>query len=500
MAVYLSPVFGAGAQLFTAQGVILAGGSIEFYVAGTTTPVAAYTDRTGATSIGTTCTLDSAGRPSVSGVSTEIWLTAGVQYKFIVKNAAGVQQGIAWDFISGINDPSGGAPLNSEWVPGTTPTYINSTQFSVVGDQRSTYPVGQRVRYTDTAGTGYATVTAVAFAAATTVTVQVDSIPLDNGLSVVAYGLFNAAAPSLSAQGVAYSSTAADTTVPSVGNTLKRADRAVALTTTAGGPTTFTLTPSATLGAYATNAPLLVKFNAASSGSPTLNVSGLGALNLKQINSAGTKVAASFSANQIAQIIYDGVDLIVMLSTAGGRFLRTVVITANGTYTKGTDANMLEVEGVGGGGGAYASAQAGGGGAGGYFRKVISAPAASYVVGIGTAGTTAGGNGGNTTFDVLCTGLGGTGTTSDKGGAGGTATGGDINMNGGPGQAGSANGGANLTPGSGGNSFFGGGAASGGDNVAAGTNAQANSGGGGSGGSAAGGAGGTGIIVVKEYS
>ncbi len=500
MAVYLSPVFGAGAQLFTAQGVILAGGSIEFYEAGSTTPVAAYTDHTGNTAIGTTCTLDSTGRPSVSGVATEIWLTAGVAYKFIVKNSIGVQQGIPWDWISGINDPSGGAPLNTEWVPGTTPTYVNATQFSVVGDQRTTYPIGQRVRYTVTAGTGYGTVTAVAFSTVTTVTVQVDSIPLDNGLSAIAYGLFNAAKPSVSAQGVAYSSTAADTTVPSVGNALKRVDRSVSLTTSTGTSTVLVLTPAVPLSAYATNAPLLVKFHVTSGAAPTMNVSGLGALNLKQINSAGSKVDASFTAGQIAQVIYDGTDLVVMLNVSGGRYLRTVVITASGTYTKGTDANMLEVEGVGGGGGAYAGNNPGGGGAGGYFRKTISAPAASYVIGIGGAGSTSGGVGGNTTFDVVCTGGGGTGTTSDKGGAGGVATGGDINMYGGPGQAGSANGATVLVPGSGGSSYFGGGAASGGANVAAGTNAQANSGGGGSGGSASGGAGGTGIVVVREYS
>lgn len=497
MAVYLSALWGAGAQLFTSQGVVLAGGTINTYIAGTTTPQITYTDHTGSVSNGTQILLDSAGRPT-SGV--EIWLPAGVSVKFIVLNSVGVQVGGTYDYISGINDPSGGAPANAEWVTGTTPSYISATQFSVTTDQRALYPIGQRVRYTVSGGTGYGTVTAVAFGAVTTVTVQTDSIPLDSGLSVVAYGLLNAAAPSVSAQGIAYSSTASDTTVPSVGNALKRMDRAIALTTSTGGTTAFILTPAVPLAAYATNAPLLVKFNATSTGSPTMNVSGLGVLNLKQINSAGSKVAAAFTAGQIAQIIYDGTDLVVMLQTAGGRYLRTVVVTANGTYNKGTDANLLEVEGVGGGGGAYASAQAGGGGAGGYFRKTISSPAASYTLGIGTAGSAAGGNGGNTTFDVLCTGLGGTGTTSDKGGAGGTATGGDINFSGGPGCAGSANGGANLTPGSGGNSYFGGGAASGGDNVVAGTAALANSGGGGSGGSGSGGAGGTGIIVIKEYS
>jgi hypothetical protein len=495
MAVYLSPLFGAGAQLFTAQGVILAGGTIEFYLAGTTTPQSAYTDSTGTTPIGVVATLDSAGR-----MTTEIWLTGGIKYKMIVKNSAGVQQGIAWDFISGINDPSGGAPSNSEWVTGTTPTFISPTQFSVAGDQTALYPVGQRVRYTVTAGTGYGTVTARVFGTVTTVTVQADSTPLDSGMSVIAYGLLNAAAPSVSAQGVAYSSLAADTTVPSVGNTLKRVDRSVALTTSTGSSTVLVLTPAIPLGAYATNAPMLVKFHITSGAAPTMNVSGLGALNLKQINSAGAKVVASFTAGQIAQIIYDGTDLVVMLTTSSGRYLRTVVITVGGTYTKGTDANMIEVEGVGGGGGAAPIATGtGGGGSGGYFRKTIAAPAASYTVGIGTAGSAAGSNGGNTTFDVLCTGLGGAGATGVQGGLGGTATGGDINIQGDGGGVGFATTGGNNFFGHGGGSFFGGGAP-GQYNQASGIAGQTNSGGGASGGTSAGAIGGTGIVVVREYS
>lgn len=495
MAVYLSPVFGAGAQLFTAQGVVLAGGIINFYKAGTTTPVAAYTDSTGATPIGTSMTLDSAGR-----TTSEIWLTGGQAYKFVVTNSAAVQQGPTWDFISGVNDPSGGAPANSEWIAGTTPTFISASSFSLVGDQRSLYPVGQRIRYTVTGGTGYATVTNVAFGAVTTVTVQVDSIALDSGMSAVAYGLFNAAKPSLSAQGIVYSSTAADTTLPTVGNVLKRTDRGNTLTTSTGTATALVLTPTIPLGAYAVNSPVLVKFGITSGANPTMNISGLGALNLKQINSAGAKVAASFTAGQIAQIIYDGTDLVVMLSTSSGRYLRTIVITASQTYTKSADANSGIVEGVGAGGGANANAAGGGGGgAGGYFRKTIAALAASYVVTIGAGGTALGGNGGNTTFDVVATGNGGQGATGVQGGLGGTATGGDINIQGNGGGVGFSTTGGNFFFGTGGGSFFGGGAP-GQYNTGTGVAGGTNSGGGASGGTAAGAVGAAGLVLVHEYS
>ena len=43
-AAYLSPLFGAGAQLFDSQGRVLASGTINTYLAGTTTPQATYTD------------------------------------------------------------------------------------------------------------------------------------------------------------------------------------------------------------------------------------------------------------------------------------------------------------------------------------------------------------------------------------------------------------------------------------------------------------------------
>jgi hypothetical protein len=36
MAVYLSPVFGAGAQLFTSTGLVLAGGTVNTYLTITT--------------------------------------------------------------------------------------------------------------------------------------------------------------------------------------------------------------------------------------------------------------------------------------------------------------------------------------------------------------------------------------------------------------------------------------------------------------------------------
>jgi len=87
MAVNLSMLAGAGAQFFDNSGVILSGGLIYTYAAGTTTPQAAYTSSSGGTAHSNPIVLDSAGRVPSGG---EIWLTDAVAYKFVLKTSAAV--------------------------------------------------------------------------------------------------------------------------------------------------------------------------------------------------------------------------------------------------------------------------------------------------------------------------------------------------------------------------------------------------------------------------
>lgn len=87
MGVSLSMYAGAGAQFFDNNGNPLAGGKIFTYAAGTTTPLATYTDYTGGTAnpvypVG--IVLDSAGR-----TPAQIWLTEGSSYKFVLETATG---------------------------------------------------------------------------------------------------------------------------------------------------------------------------------------------------------------------------------------------------------------------------------------------------------------------------------------------------------------------------------------------------------------------------
>ena len=98
MAVNLSPIGGVAAQFFDNSGNILSGGKIFTYAAGTTTPQASYTSASGVTAHSNPIILDAAGRVP----SGEIWLTDGLQYKFIIKTSTDVQIG-SYDNIIGIN-------------------------------------------------------------------------------------------------------------------------------------------------------------------------------------------------------------------------------------------------------------------------------------------------------------------------------------------------------------------------------------------------------------
>lgn len=99
MAVNLSPVGGVAAQFFDNSGNVLTGGKIYTYLAGTTTPAITYTTSAGSTPWSNPIVLDASGRVSGSG---EIWLTDGIQYKFLLKDSNDVLIA-TYDNIVGIN-------------------------------------------------------------------------------------------------------------------------------------------------------------------------------------------------------------------------------------------------------------------------------------------------------------------------------------------------------------------------------------------------------------
>jgi hypothetical protein len=98
MTVNLSSLAGAGAQFLDNNGVILSGGKLYSYAAGTTTPKVTYTSASGSTAHTNPIILNSAGRVATG----EIWLTAGENYKFSLFTSADVLIA-TWDNITGIN-------------------------------------------------------------------------------------------------------------------------------------------------------------------------------------------------------------------------------------------------------------------------------------------------------------------------------------------------------------------------------------------------------------
>ena len=107
MSVNLSPI-GNGFQFFTTTGLPLAGGLIYTYQAGSSTPLATYSDNGGNYANTNPIVLGTDGRPQ-----TEIWLTYGYNYKFVLQDSSynTIQ---TYDNIYGI---IGVAPTTSASIP-----------------------------------------------------------------------------------------------------------------------------------------------------------------------------------------------------------------------------------------------------------------------------------------------------------------------------------------------------------------------------------------------
>jgi hypothetical protein len=181
MSNFLAPVINE--QQVDANGAPLNGGTIEIFLAGSSTPVTTYSDQAGLVPNTNPLVLNTLGLSSQGAV----WLTGGASYKYLIKNAAGVTQRTI-DNVSGINDS---AVTTDQWtLYQATPTYVSATSFSVSGDQTLAFQVGRRVKTVNTGGTVYSTITGSVYSAPnTTVTVANDSGTLDSGLSAVSYSV-----------------------------------------------------------------------------------------------------------------------------------------------------------------------------------------------------------------------------------------------------------------------------------------------------------------------
>lgn len=107
------------------------------------------------------------------------------------------------------------------------------------------------------------------------------------------------------------------------------------LITTAGGTTTYTLTPSPAITAYTTGQEFLIKMNATNTGASTINVSGLGA---KSLTKGGATALASSDLliNAVYKIVYDGTQF--QVSGIGGS---SATVATQAEVATGTDNTKM---------------------------------------------------------------------------------------------------------------------------------------------------------------
>lgn len=142
--VYISAFGGVGTQFFDNNGVILSGGKIYSYAAGTTTPATTYTSSTGATPHSNPIILDSAGRVP----NGEIWLPVGSNFKFALYTSLDILLG-SYDNVGSIAagvallaNLSGDGAQTTFTLP-SAPINENATNVYINGvyQQKNTYSV-----------------------------------------------------------------------------------------------------------------------------------------------------------------------------------------------------------------------------------------------------------------------------------------------------------------------------------------------------------------------
>lgn len=192
MTQYLTPF--SGRQFLDANGNPYVGAKLFAYAAGSSTKVTLTKDSTGSSNHTNPIILNARGEPADGGGSSQaMWQTGGVAVKLVLAPANDTDPPLSaissWDNLTGINDTT---VTIDQWIAGPTPTYVGTTQFTLVGDQTTVFHVGRRVKTLNSGGTKYGTITESTYTSLTTITVALDSGALDSGLSSVQYGLLSA--------------------------------------------------------------------------------------------------------------------------------------------------------------------------------------------------------------------------------------------------------------------------------------------------------------------
>ena len=350
--VSLSPIFN-DPQYFDNNGHLLAGGKIYQYQGGSfTAEQSTYTTADGDVANANPIILDSSGR-----ANTAIWLMDGYYYNLVLTDHLDTIIE-SYDNVYGVPQPvtGGGIPQATIWVTaGQPPTYVNATQFLLPGDWVTSFATGNRVRWQNTDlsyNTG--TVTASTYTSPnTTVTIQPDGALLNSGIVAVASSALTAQNMTVDAGAVSYSSALTYTGTNTVGSRISTlsAQQTIIMnnilglstawqTTGSGANTPYAVSVITPVTTYGTASGFRVEFMSPSSGSPTLNVNGIGAVPLVQYTGTGSLVPAICTAGLISDVAYNGADFVLMNplpTTIVSRSFTTTyygtTFAVNGTYS-----------------------------------------------------------------------------------------------------------------------------------------------------------------------
>jgi hypothetical protein len=308
-----------GTQFEDLNNNLLAGGLIYTYEGGSfSVEQATYSENTGSVANPNPIVLDASGQNN-----NPLWMIAGSAYNIVLKDANNNILRFVVDYIAPLTGLSGSGGPSAIWQSVPAPTYVNATTFLVPGNYVTDFAVGNRVQFDIASGAFYGTVTAVSFSGGNTqVTLQNDSTAIDASLSAVFWSLNVVGGATVDAGAVSYTGGLTYSNPATVGGQLVLAQTAVTnlnnevaglqLTwVTAGTEPAYTITPSPAATAYAANMTYNVVFNATATGTPTLSVSGLGAIPLVQLQSDGSYTAAIITANLTTQVIYNGTNFVL---------------------------------------------------------------------------------------------------------------------------------------------------------------------------------------------
>jgi len=184
--VKLSPLFND--EQLGDDGLPLVGGKLYWYLTGTTTLADTYTTAVGDVAQTNPIILNARGEPP-----SPIWLESGIEYTALLNDSLDNNVRPAINNISGVNDVTYPAYVGEWNEPSGSLAYLSPTVFTVVGSHLDTFDIGRRIKFTVSGGTGYATVyySSLVPGGKTQVLLINDSIPLDAGLSYVAYSIIS---------------------------------------------------------------------------------------------------------------------------------------------------------------------------------------------------------------------------------------------------------------------------------------------------------------------